>query len=313
VSFATHKEQASPLFRMMAYIIRLDIRMNRDYDSMDAMAHLDMWPSKSSCEKCNARMDQKIQITEKKMDTAVSALEEEIRGLRETLNNLNKRTGNALHRLDDLTKYIDKVDERLSKNKLHCAKIEETMRNTIQNLGELSESLVDTESLLRSHVEKDEEQGKVVQRLVSEIDKHEKNMERLARDSSRECDTLSDVMQIIELIKERIGLNTTPSPVSRVPSWGYSYSSNDEENRDGSFEYSESEPGDQHRDTPSPRNPDMNPRSNDSRNPDMNPRSNDSRNPDMNPRSDDSDSGNDWDEGSHLVRRGGDGSFSFAS
>lgn len=136
----------------------------------------------------------------------------------------------------------------------------------------------------------------MVQRLVYKIDKHEKNMERLARDSSYEYDTLSRVMQTIKLIKKRIGLPTTPSPGSPVPSpgspapsWGFSYVSDDEENRDGSFEYSESEPGNPHRDTPSPRNPDMNPRSNDS------------------------DSGNDWDEGSHIVRRGEDGSFSFAS
>jgi chromosome segregation ATPase len=290
--------------------------MNRDYDSMGTMPHLEMWSSsKNACKELENKMDAMFRRMENKMDTMFHRMEKEIKdnyeinreetlGLRHTMNTQNKKLGDTVYRLDNMLKFVDSVEERVIKNTQTTEKLSDTVDNTMQNLRELSESLAATETDLREHAESDEIRSRMLQNSTAHINKLQTMLERMGRNADEERKSMSFVLEEIEKIKDKLNMPRTPP---ETPSYGHSPMNSDGEedepeqdphrfvfhdeegNGEPSFEYSDSDQEEtRRRDSSSPEYRDAN------------------------PYPDDSGSDDNWDEGSHVVRQGPDGSFNFA-
>lgn len=279
--------------------------MNRDYDSMGTMPHLEMWSSsKNACKELENKMDAMFRRMEKEIKDNYEINREETLGLRHTMNTQNKKLGDTVYRLDNMVKFVDKIEERVNKNTQTAEKLSDVVDNTMQNLRELSESLAETETDLREHAKADEIRSRMLQNSTAHIKELQTMLERMGRDAEGERKSMSFVLEELEKIKDRLNMSRTPS---ETPSYGYSPMNSDGEgdeqgqpthpfvfhdgegDREPSFEYSDSDQEEtRRRDSSSPEYRDAN------------------------PPPDDSGSDDNWDEGSHVVRQEPDGSFSFA-
>jgi myosin heavy subunit len=295
--------------------------MDRDFDTMSAMPHLEMWSSsKNACKELENKMDAMFRRMEKEIKDNYEINREETLGLRHTMNTQNKKLGDTVYRLDNMLKFVDSVEERVIKNTQTTEKLSDTVDNTMQNLRELSESLAATETDLREHAESDEIRSRMLQNSTAHINKLQTMLERMGKDAVEERKAMSSVLEELEKIKDKLGMPRTPP---ETPPYGYSPMNSDGEedeqgqdphpfvfhddegNEEPSFEYSDSDPEEEarRRDSSSPEYADANPPPDDSGSDD---------NWDAKSPPDDSGSDDNWDEGSHVVRQEPDGSFSFA-
>ncbi len=240
-------------------------------------------------------MDAMFRRMEKEIKDNYEINREETLGLRRTMNTQNKKLGDTVYRLDNMLKFVDSVEERVIKNTQTTEKLSDTVDNTMQNLRELSESLAATETDLREHAEMDEQRQKkmdfssrMLRHVIQKVNEHDSMLEHMGRNSVEEHQHMSFVLDQIDKIQVKLDMPRVTPETASVTYTPYQ-SGGEEGNGELSFEYSDSDQEEtRRRDSSSPEYRDAN------------------------PYPDDSGSDDNWDEGSHVVRQGPDGSFNFA-